>query len=215
MRRSRRRELHLRLWGREHALSPRVEAPEDWPTRAELPTQGLRPLWHGDYSGGLSATFAAINALRLVSAGHCILSRRDEERLLARAWDWRKLREQLRPDRGLRQSDWRRMVEALCGSFARRHGQFIRVSQPWTTPPHGEEFYSTLERLIVGHSVVLTLFAGAHYSVVRGYTPTSLLLFDSGERYWMRRKSIVLVNSNAPGRHHVVPCSTLALSRSC
>lgn len=123
-----RRRLELELWARDHALSPEVEQPDDWPAEFSLGSSQLLPLWHGDYSIGLSATFAAVNGLRLVSAGHCTLSKRDEQRLLANAWRWRGEREKLQPDRGLRQGDWLRMVEALCISFARRHGQFPRLA---------------------------------------------------------------------------------------
>ena len=118
------------------------------------------------------------------------------------------------PDRGLRPGDWLRMVEALCGGFARRHGQFIRVWQPWRTGcPNSEEFHTTLERLLVGRHVILSLFAGAHYSVIRGYTPASLLLFDSGERCWMSRKCVSIAGSAVSGRHRIVPAATIALRR--
>jgi hypothetical protein len=209
-----RRRQELETWARDHAFSPKVEPPGDWPARFDLGTSQLLPLWHGDYSIGLSATFAAVNGLRLATAGYCPLSKRDEQRLLARAWSWRGEREKLRPDHGLRQGDWVRMVEALCSVVARRHGQFIRVWQPWRTGrPDLSEFYTTLERLIVGHHVVLSLFAGAHYSVIRGYTPGSLLLFDSGERCWMSRKCISVAGSGARGRHRIVPAATIALRR--
>lgn len=90
----------------------------------------------------------------------------------------------------------------------------FRVWQPWPTArPNAGEFYTTLERLIVGRHVVLSLFAGAHYSVIRGYTPASLLLFDSGERCWMSRKCISVAGSLVSSRHRIVPAATIALRR--
>jgi hypothetical protein len=215
MLRSVRRRYELEAWAREFALCPGIEAPEDWPAKSEVRPRGLPPLWHGDYSTGLSATFAAINGLRLVSACQCRLSKRDEQGLLALAWRWRADRETLQPDRGLRHGDWLRMVEALCEAFARLHGPFVKVRQPWRDQrPNRDEFFTSLERLIVGRQVILSLFAGAHYSVIRGYTPESLLLFDSGERYWMSRKCISLSGLDRLNRHRIVAASTLALSRS-
>lgn len=211
---SRRRRMELQLWAQDYALELSCEPPEDWPVAARVETEALLPLWHGDYSQGLSATFAAVNGLRLVTAGHVNLSKADEQRLLEKAWRWRLERGPIRPDRGLRQTDWLRMVEAICHTFMRRHGQFITLNQPWQyASPCREEFFTTIERLIVGRHVILSLFAGAHYSVIRGYTSSSLLLFDSGERCWMQRGSISLVGA-ARARHCISPRATLALRRS-
>lgn len=194
---------------------PQVESPDDWPSQACLDAGGLLPLWQGDYSPGFSATFAAVNGIRLLMATHRRLNSRDEQNLLADVWRWRMARHDVSPDRGLRQGEWLRMVDALCQCFSRKHGPFIRVVQPWRgRRPDEREFFTTLERLIVGRCVVLTLLAGAHYSVVRGYTRTSLLLFDSGGRCWMKRQSIGLVGSPTTMRHRFAAASTLALSRT-
>jgi hypothetical protein len=209
------RRVQLELWSREHAFSPGLEQPEDWPLEARLETGGLLPLWHGAYSPGLSATFAAVNGIRLLMAGHKVLTSKDEQTLLADAWRWRALRHDVMPDRGLRQNDWLRLVEAVCLSFGRRHDQYIRVDQPWRLRlPDKREFFTVLERLIVGRHVVLGLLAGANYTVVRGFTPTSVLLFDSGDQCWMKRDCVGLIGSSAMARHRVAVSSTLALSRA-
>lgn len=209
------RRVQLELWSRQHASLPQIEVPDDWPSESRLDTAGLLPLWHGDYTPGLSGTFAAVNDIRLLMASHRRLKSKEEQDLLADAWRWRMLRRDVLPDRGLRQGEWLRMVEALCHCFSNRHGVFVRVVQPWReSRPDESEFLTTLERLIVGQQVVLSLLAGAHYSVIRGYTPTSLLLFDSGDRCWVRRKSIGLLGSPRTVRHRFVASSTIALGRS-
>lgn len=164
---------------------------------------------------GLSATLAAVNGLRLVLAGHYELTQTDEQNLLESAWRWRMDRGGVLPHRGDRQGEWLRMVEGLCLVFARRHGQFIRVMQPWRKDSlTRDEFYSAIERLVVGRHVILILFAGGHYSVVRGYTPSSLLLFDSAEQSWVKRACIRLAGSSVGAKHRIAPTSTLTLRRS-
>src|SRR5436190_1561203 len=105
------RGVELEDWAFEHSLTPAVPQPDDWPSEWRLDCHGMSPLWHGDYSQGLSATFAVVNGLRLVSAGHCALTAADEQALLADAWSWRLDRGRVTPERGLRQGEWLRMVE--------------------------------------------------------------------------------------------------------
>jgi hypothetical protein len=209
------RRVALENWAHQNALVPAITVPDEWPDEWRRPTAGLLPLCHGDYSMGLSATFAAVNALRLVSAAQCQLTGRDEQSLLESAWQWRMDRGGVLPHRGVRQGEWLRVVEGLCLVFGRRHGQFIKVMQPWreNSPTH-DEFFSAIERLVVGRHVVLSLFAGAHYSVVRGYTASSLLLFDSAQNCWVNRTSISLTGTGGTARHRIAPTSTLTLRRS-
>lgn len=159
----------LEEWAHQNAFVPDAITPDDWPEQWRRPTFGLQPLHHGDHALGLSASFAAVNALRLISAAECALTKRDLQSLLESAWQWAISRREASPYRGVRQGDWLRMIESLCLVFDRRHGQFIRVQQPWRDhrPTRGE-FFSTVERLLVGRHIILGLFAGGHYSVVRG-----------------------------------------------
>src|SRR4051812_17254697 len=97
-----RQRLQLELWARQHAFEDSTNPPENWPTEWRLQRHGMVPLWHGDHSIGFSATFAAVNGLRLVTAGHCELTRADEQNLISHAWRWRVERERIMPDRALR-----------------------------------------------------------------------------------------------------------------
>lgn len=209
------RQVALEEWAHENALLPSIAVPDDWPAQWRHPRVGLLPLWHGDYSMGLSATYAAVNGLRLVSADRCQLSSKDEQSLLEGAWRWRMERGAVLPGRGVRKGEWVRMVEGLCLTFSRQHGHFIEVTQPWRKDsPTRAEFFSALERLLVGRHVVLSLFAGAHYSVIRGYTRSGLLLFDSAEKCWVKRACVDVTGSGSGARHAIVATSTLTLRRS-
>ena len=209
------RRIALEDWADQNALAHSIIAPEDWPEAWTRPTYGMLPLCHGDHSMGLSGTFAAVNALRLVSAGDCQLTTRDEQSLLENAWRWRTDRGKVMPQRGVRRGECLQMVEGLCLVFGRLFGPFIRVMQPWReSPPTRNEYFSAIERLVVGRHVILSLFAGAHYSVVRGYTRSSLLLFDSAEQCWIKRTSISLQGVSPIARHCIVPTATLTLRRS-
>jgi hypothetical protein len=169
---------------------------------------------HGDYCHGHSGVYAAVNAIRLVSAGHHAWSDRDDEQLLAKAWDWQTPHGAMRPNRGMRVGQWHCLVDALAFAFGRKHGHFLQISRPWQIRrPCRVHFFTTIERLLVGCHAVLGLFAGAHYSVIRGYTPMSLLLFDSGYRQWITRKTVHVGDGSVGGRHRIIPQATLALSR--
>ena len=72
---------------------------------------------------------------------------------------------------------------------------------------------ASVERLIVSRHVLVALLVGGRYSVVRGYTPKSLLLFDSGGQFWLKKSSLRLLGSEAPSRHRIATTATLALRR--
>jgi hypothetical protein len=172
-------------------------------------------LWQGSYLRGLSGVFAAVNALRLIVTQEHRLTPREEEDLLATALRWREDRGYSALSRGLRRSDWPRLLDALCERIRRRRGTHLRIAQPWRLqPPDREAFLIGIERLVVSQHVVAVLLSGANYSVVRGYTPLSVLLFDSGGRRWISRAAICLPGEGKRSRHHMVPAATLTLDRA-
>lgn len=209
------RRVELALWARESAFLPDLAAPEDWPAAANVETTGCPPLWQGSYLPSLSGAFAAVNAVRLAAARERCLTSREEQELLATAMRWKADRGYSGFARGLRRSDWPRLLEALCEFSSRHIGKRLFVSQPWRYHcPDYQAFMVGLERLIVGHNVVAVLLAGANYSVIRGYTPLSLLLFDSGGRRWISREAISLPGEAKRTRHHLVPAATMTLTSS-
>ena len=62
-----------------------------------------------------------------------------------------------------------------------------------------------LERSVVTKRAVLILLGRGHYTVLRGYTSGSWLLFDAMGRLWMQRSSV---------NHERVVLPILSLSRS-
>ena len=215
MRRSVRRRIELRVWARESATLPWTEAPEDWPTCWRIEAPGLWPLQHGDYATGFSAPFATINAARILIHRRATLTAKDEQALLAWAWRWSSGRVALEPSRGVRRNDFVRLVTCVVERLNGSHGQFVTVSQPWPQrQPSREEFFITLERLIVGGHVLIAMFKGAHYSVIRGYTAESLLLFDSDGACWVKRGCVAVGSRPAAARYALIPGATIALRRS-
>ena len=203
------------MWAQESAFLPALAAPEDWPAAACVETTGCLPLWQGSYLPSLSGAFAAVNAIRLAASRYRCLTPREEQELLATAMRWKADRGYSGLARGLRRSDWPRLLDALCESSSRRNGRRLFVSQPWRQHwPDYRGFTVGLERLIVGQHVIAVLLAGANYSVIRGYTPLSLLLFDSGGRRWISREAISFPGEAKRTRHHLVPAATLKLSGS-
>ena len=210
------RKLELMRWAAEHAQLPTAELPDDWPMAARIETNGLLPLRHGDHAPGQSAVYAAVNAVRLATVAHHGWTRRSDEELLAIAWAWRDARSQGSLQRGMRRSDFARMLEALSFASRRLHDQFVTVRQAWPGhPPGRSDFFATIERSIVAQDVVVILIAGAQYSVVRGFTRDSFLLLDSGGRRWMKRASITLTDTHQPTRHALAAKATLIVRRSC
>lgn len=208
------RRVQLQHWATENALCPSAAEPEHWPEAASFDNFGLWPLSYGDHSTGQSGVYAAVNALRLVSAGHHNWTDRDEQQLFGTAWDWQLARGGTRQDRGMRVGQLLQLADALTFAFARKHSQRIQTIRPWArVGPSSAEFFNTIERLIVSRQAVVGLFAGGHYSVIRGYTPSSLLLFDSGNRQWIKRSSVSLNGSAAAARHRIVPRAMMAFSR--
>jgi hypothetical protein len=214
MRAVHRRRLELELWAKEHCLTPQICSPDDWPDASRLNANGVTPLRHGDHLVGLSGVYAALNGIRLVSARHHAWTDRCEQQLLATAWNWLASRGEIRPDRGIRVGQWQRLVDALTFAFSRKQGQLIEVIQPWRLrSPDRLEFFATIERLIVSRHAVLSMFTGAHYTVIRGYTPMSLVLFDSGYCEWIKKTSTDVNGDWPTSRHRIVPSATLALAR--
>ena len=215
MQASLRRRVELTAWARETAFCPDLAPPEDWPATAALDSAGCMPLWQGSYLPCLSGVFAAVNAVRLIATQDQRLIRREEEELLATALRWQQDRGYSALSRGLRKSDWPRLLDALCERFRRLRETHLKTAQPWRLlQPDREAFLTGIERLVVSQNVVAVLLAGANYSVVRGYTPLSILLFDSGGRRWISRAAICLPGEVKRSRHHMVPAATLTLGRA-
>ena len=115
---------------------------------------------------------------------------------------------------GVTWREWHRLTECLVYTAARVFGHSFELLQPWRhTTPGRAEVFGTIERRIVAQQPVLIMLAGAHYSVIRGFTPLSFLLFDSSGREWIKRHSLGVRGAHHAAVHRIVPSATMALRR--
>lgn len=182
--------------------------------RNKLPNSALvEPLWHGDGCIGLSGLYAVLNAIRLVSAHKRHFdAARTHELLMAglRFMDGR-----LTPSRaqlcGLRMNMWRQLVEALSDHVRSRHQLLVFTDQLHVDEQSTECALSAIERAIDRRRAVMLLMRGGRYTVVGGYTPSSLLLFDSGGACWISRRITRVPGECGSARHVVYPSSFMTL----
>lgn len=182
--------------------------------RSKLPNARLlSPLWHGDQCEGLSGLYAIVNGIRLALAHKHQFDGPELHALIASGL--RFMDGRLTPERaitsGLRIQLWRRMAEALADRTHERQRVPLFVEQVFAQPQGRSAAWAAIEREIDGWRPVLTLMRGGRYSVVSGYTDSSLLLFDSGGACWISKRVTGVPGDCDGARHIVYPASFLAL----
>lgn len=187
----RRRRSKLQQWSNDHLHDPQKSTPDDWPTEHRLPAAKVLPVYCGDYAPGLTGLYSVLNGLKLLMASHTPLKPSDERQLLEIGWNFMKGREAMPPNRGMRRATFIRLAEAMSFGLSRRRGEWVRWERTDTRTPHSQtNANSILERQLVAGRVVLVLLGWGEYTVLRGYTETSWLLFDAAGRHWIRRKAL-------------------------
>ncbi len=81
----------------------------------------------------------------------------------------------------------------------------LQVEMPFAHSEFGRQrAFAELERLILRNSVPVVYLSGAyrHCTVLSGYTPASLRLFDSYEYRFLRRRACG-VKAGTAARHHL------------
>jgi len=182
-----RQRYALELWAVENLHQPSAEPPENWPAASRLRTNGVVPIFCGEYAPGLTGLYAIVNGLRLLVADASPLKPSDEQMLLEVGCTFMSGREALVPTRGLRADLLIRMAEAMAFSLSRRRGIWIRCER-LETEVMRRAMMPLFERSVVAKRVVLILLGRGHYSVLRGYTRDSWLLFDATGREWLLRR---------------------------
>jgi hypothetical protein len=184
----RRRRLELQHWAEEYALAPQIQEPEDWPVECKLGPAGLYPTFCGDHAPGFVGLYAIINGLSLLLAETSPLKSAEERMLLDLGWKFLSGRGPVAPWHGIRANNFERLAEGLSFSLSRYRSQWIRCERA-ELPCHasGLELGIMFERLLVAKRAVIILLGRGHYTVLRGYTPLSWLLFDATGRMWMKR----------------------------
>jgi len=114
-------------------------------------------------------------------------------------------REPMAPHKGTRLNTLSRLAEAMSFALSRRRGTWIqcaRFEHPQLSPISTR---IVLERSVVAKRAVLILLGRGHYTVLRGYTSGSWLLFDAMGRLWMQRSRL---------KHEGLVLPIVSLSRS-
>lgn len=163
--------------------------------KATLPGADLiEPLSQGDYDG-LCGLYCIINAIRLVLAPHRPLT--DKE---ARSLFWTGIRYidshsnlSSAVRRAIARTSWPGLAERI-----RQHAQRLAGLQLTFAQPQAGQLYDqpdraleAIETMIASKHAPMVFMRGKyrHYSVICGYTPKSLRLFDSFGYQWVRRAS--------------------------
>ena len=58
---------------------------------------------------------------------------------------------------------------------------------------------------------LLGLFRGGRYTVLSGFTKSSLLLFDSGGAHWVSKRSTGVLTDTEGAKHVLCPASLISL----
>lgn len=176
----------------------------------------LEPYQQGEFDG-LCGLYAAINGIGLLASQHRPLTAvqcqglyrrgieivQGEGRLpFAAAW-------------GISQTLWRRLVEDLCASASRRARLRIKARRPFvSTFARRRDVLATIEQAIDnGHPVLVALLGTYfHYTVICGYTPRRLILFDSYAYSWIDKASCAVTGEKVAGRHQIATRSLMIIA---
>lgn len=181
-----RERAQLECWANDHLYSRNLDFPENWPEVSRFGAGGEPPLYCGDHAIGLTAVYSVVNAIKLLVAETTPLQPSEERYCLEQGWRFLSGRVAMTPDKGLRVHLVSRLAEAMSFAFGRRRQISVRCD-PIDPPLSVEPTRDFLERCVVARRVVLILLGGAHYTVLRGYTSGSWLVFDATGRHWMQR----------------------------
>lgn len=185
------------------------------PLRAKLRnTRLIQPLLHGDGCVGLSGVYSVVNAIRLVLADKRNPGATAMDELLTAGL--RFMDGRLTPARaatsGLRVSLWRQLAEALTDRTRHRHRVLVFAERIYVDNGIDRMVaWSSIEENIRARRAVLLLTRGGRYTVVNGYTPSSLLLFDSGWSYWISKRATGVPGDCAGARHIIYPSSFMTV----
>jgi hypothetical protein len=177
--------LSLRLWAGANAFDPSAEVPEDWPETFRADTSGCWPLFAGDNAPGFIGLYTVINALDLLVSPVRPLAPSEVDWLLDLGWRFLADRRPIQLSSSIRIETMARLAAALSFGLSRRRGRFIISSDAIISAEQSAS--AILERLVVARQAVIVLIGRGHFTVLRGYTPDSWLLYDCTGRLWIKR----------------------------
>lgn len=174
----------------------------------------LSPLWHGEGCVGLSGLYAIVNAIRLTLAHKHSFTGPELHALMTAGL--RFMSGRLTPEQvalcGLRVTLWRGLAEAMVEATRRVTRAPLQLERLFPTDLGREAAFAAIEQAIARVRVPMMLCRGGRYTVVSGFTGSSLLLFDSGGACWMTRRLCGVPGDCDGARHIIYPTSLLALT---
>lgn len=153
----------------------------------------IQPAGQGDYDG-LCGLYCIVNAIRLVLAPHGELSRTEVKGLFAEGVRFLARRGNL-PEAVhscVAEREWPKLVEHMSGAAQAVADRSIHVEQPRLSKHESiHDALCRIEGIIRAGRAPCVFLRGKyrHYSVISGYTPVSLKLFDSFGYRWLLRRS--------------------------
>lgn len=184
------------------------------PERAKLSGANcITPLWHPEACAGLSGLFAIINGIRLALAETHTFPPAEIHALVRAGLSFMSIR--LTAERamlfGLRVSMWRALAEAMVAFTRHRTGAFLSVERLLVAESGRKAAFDAIEQAVMRLRVPVMLCRGGHYTVVSGFTRSSLLLCDSRGAHWKSKRATGVPGDCQGTRHVIYPSSFLAL----
>ncbi|WP_223276753.1 hypothetical protein [Sphingomonas daechungensis] len=72
--------------------------------------------------------------------------------------------------------------------------------------------FNVIHQTVLERRAMLLLMRGGRYSVIKGYSPSSFSLFDSGGSWWMMKNVTGVCGDSGDARHVFYPATFLAMS---
>jgi hypothetical protein len=177
----------------------------------------LTPSWQGKYDSFCSI-YAIINGLRLVLAPIAPLADEECERLFRFGVRLLAERDELVAcaQDGLELPSYQIVAHAMANHVGQHSRALVGVEQLFASDDGVSlvDLVDATKTAIGRHKVVLVSLAGTydHYTVVCGYSPTRLRLFDSYGYAWINIAACDVATSSAAARDRIDAASLLAFS---
>ena len=174
----------------------------------------ISPLWHPEACAGLSGIYAIINAIRLALADRHIFCAAELHALTSAGLRFMsgRLTAEQSVLAGLRVSLWRALAEAMITVARRQTGVFLGVERLFVAEAGRKAVFDTIEQAIMHMRVPMILCRGGHYTVIKGFTRSSLLLLDSSGASWVTKRACGVPDDCTDARHVLYPSSFLTLN---
>lgn len=187
------------------------------PSNAELPCCGEEALGQGELDG-LCGLYAGINGLRLLFMPERRLKRREVKQLFETGVTFLH-GEGMLPSAAVDGFDsglWHQLLAHLLAEAAAITGWQVQMAQPFATARRSSlaKVLAAVEMAIAAGQPVLVELSNTyhHFTVIDGYSPRRLSLFDSGALHWLNRKSCTTAKTGDGERHHIDPRSLTVLA---